>query len=89
MKILAIYDNTGYIFATINNYEIPQGGIQYLEIEIPEGKIIKNIDVSVTPNVPVYEDIPKSIIEQANVDIIALKAQVADTEYALMMGGLI
>lgn len=31
--------------------------------EIPEGKQLVRIDVSVTPNEPVYEDIPKTEIQ--------------------------
>jgi hypothetical protein len=60
MKTLIIYDNTGYIYLQLKSTEnrIPQGGIQFLETEIPEGKTLKSIDTSVTPNTPIYEDIP-------------------------------
>jgi hypothetical protein len=61
---LAIYDNNGTVFLQMTGgYSVPQGGINYLEIEIPEGKILKCIDVSVTPNIPVFEDAPKSEVE--------------------------
>ncbi|SFC63785.1 hypothetical protein [Clostridium uliginosum] len=64
MKTLIIYDNTGNIFLQMGvSYRVPEGGIQYLETEIPEGKLIKNIDISVTPHKPVLEDIPKSQIK--------------------------
>lgn len=64
MKTLIIYDNKGQIFSKMaGSYLLPQGGIQYLEVEIPDGKRIKSgigIDVSVTPNVAILEDIPKT-----------------------------
>jgi len=64
MKTIIIYDNSGKIYITQSgNYEIPQGGIQYIETEVPNGKCVKSVEVSVTPNVPVLEDIPKSEIE--------------------------
>lgn len=60
MKTLVIYDNTGYIYLQLSSTEnrIPQGGINYLETEIPEGKTLKSIDTSVSPHIPIYEDIP-------------------------------
>ncbi|MFL0167637.1 hypothetical protein [Candidatus Clostridium helianthi] len=66
MKTLVIYDNTGYIFfqLTSDKNRIPEGGIQYLEDEVPTGKRIVGIDVSVTPNTPIYEDIPKTDMEK-------------------------
>lgn len=43
MKTLVIYDNVGYIYLqlTSDDNRIPQGGINYLEVEVPGGKIIK------------------------------------------------
>jgi hypothetical protein len=60
MKLI-IYDTAGKIFAIFgDSYAIPAGGLQYLEVEIPEGKMITGVDVSVTPNVPIFTDYPKS-----------------------------
>jgi hypothetical protein len=86
MKTLVIYDTTGYIFfqLTSDKNRIPEGGIQYLEDEVPTGKRIVGIDVSVTPNTPIYEDIPKTEIEllkeqidsltQANAELTSIVA---------------
>ncbi|EKQ56257.1 MULTISPECIES: hypothetical protein [unclassified Clostridium] len=64
MKTLVLYDETGYIYLTqTGSYRIPQGGIDYLEVEIPDGKIAKSVDVSVTPHTPIYGDMPKSDVE--------------------------
>lgn len=74
MKTLIFYDNTGYIYMQITgSYRVPEGGIQFLETEIPEGKILKGIDISVTPHQPIFEDIPLS-------DIDSLKQQIADLQ---------
>ena len=75
MATLVIYDNTGQIFSSpiTGSYILPQGGLNCLEIEIPEGKILKSIDTSVTPNAPVYEDVPVSEID-------SLKQQVEDLQ---------
>ena len=79
MRTLIIYDNTGKIYNLITSetYTIPQGGIQYLEVEIPKGKIAIGIDVTVTPNIPIYVDIPLSETE-------LLKQKVAEQELALI-----
>lgn len=64
MKTLILYDNNGKIYLEVSGtYSVPQGGIQFIETEIPIGKILKGIDVSVTPNAPIFEDIPKTEIE--------------------------
>lgn len=61
---LVIYDNQGQIFSQVTgNYLVPQGGVQYLEVDVPEGKRIVSVDVSATPNVPIFEDIPLSKVE--------------------------
>lgn len=61
MKTLVFYDNNGKIFCmTTGTYEIPDGGIQYLETEIPEGKMLVSVDVSNPDNhTPVFKDIPE------------------------------
>ncbi|MBC3889518.1 hypothetical protein GH810_14485 [Acetobacterium paludosum] len=66
MNTLIIYDNAGYIISTMaGSIREPQGGVQFLWVEIPEGKQLKvtdgiGVDVSVTPNIPILENIPKS-----------------------------
>lgn len=62
MKTLVIYDSTGHIYLQMaGNYTIPAGGIQYLEEEVPEGKLAVKVDTTVTPNVPIYEDRPETL----------------------------
>jgi hypothetical protein len=65
MKTLIIYDNTGKIFTNITGFYIVPEGIQYLEIEVPEGKRVERVDTTDIENpVPVYVDIPKEEIVQ-------------------------
>ena len=77
-KTLLIYDNTGIVYFKLDGgYIIPNGGIQYLEIEIPTGKMVTGVDVRVTPNLPIYEYLPLSETD-------LLKQQVAELETALV-----
>ena len=65
MNTLVIYDNQGKIFKWVTRgYEIPQGGVQYLEVVIPDGKRLVSVDTSVTPNVAVFEVIPPTESER-------------------------
>ena len=59
----------------------PWQGIPFLWVEIPTGKRLKvtdgiGVDVSVTPNVAILEDIPKTEIEllQEQVDAVSTVA---------------
>ena len=88
MKTLIIYDNTGYIFMTMRgDYIKPQGGINYLEIEIPTGKLVTGVNMSVTPNVPIYEDIPLTETELLKKRIE--EQETAILELATMLGGAV
>jgi hypothetical protein len=74
MKTLIIYDTAGNLIKVVTGtYNVPVG-IPYLEVEVPTGKQLKGVDTSVTPNVPIYEDIPKTDIEilQETVDALVL-----------------
>lgn len=74
---LVIYDNEGNIFSKVTgDYLIPQGGIQFLEIEIPDNKILTGIDVTVTPHQAILDDLPISEVE-------TLKQQVNDLNIAM------
>lgn len=83
MKTLIIYDDNGQVFSQLTNgYLIPQGGVQYLEVEIPQGKRIKiidgiGVDVTSTPHQAVFEDIPPTETE-------LLKQRLEEQEVALI-----
>jgi len=82
METIIIYDDLGKVFSVISgDVLIPQGGVQYLAVDIPEGKQIKftdgiGVDVSVTPHQVILEDRPPTIedkLAEKEVQIIDLK----------------
>ncbi|MDF2884975.1 MAG: hypothetical protein K0R54_5546 [Clostridiaceae bacterium] len=87
MKTLIIYDNTGTIFSSpiSGSYQEPQGQLNYLEAEIPEGKILKGVDVNKTPNVPILEDIPKTDLEKTQNQLLETQAQLADLQEKILL----
>lgn len=60
MKTIIIYDEEGYIITQNEGNVRKPAGVPYLEVEIPADKILTGIDVTVTPNVAIFEDYPKS-----------------------------
>lgn len=83
MKTLIIYDGQGYVLLTLSGQPAPREpiGVPFLWTEIPEGKTIKGVDVSITPHQVILEDIPLTEID-------VLKQTVADlTE--IVLGGAI
>ncbi len=81
-----IYDKRGQIISQIQGSDLyTPVGIPYLDIEIPEGKYVKSIDVSVTPNVVVFEDLPKTEIQKLKDENTKIKLALA--ELAEMVAG--
>lgn len=65
MNTLIIYDSTVYVISQASGFVREPIGIPFIWAEIPGGKRIKitdgiGVDVSVTPNVAISEDIPKN-----------------------------
>ncbi|AQR95578.1 hypothetical protein [Clostridium saccharoperbutylacetonicum] len=86
MKTLIIYDDTGYIYLQMSGmYQVPQGGIQYLETEVSEGKILKSIDISKTPHIPILEDMPKTDLEKTQNQLLETQAQLADLQEQILL----
>lgn len=78
MKTLIIYDRRGVIYyRATGDYEIPEG-LNYLEIEIPEGKILQSVN-PVTKE-PVYTDMPASDIDVLTEKINYLTERLAAVE---------
>lgn len=69
---LIIYDKDGKVWLQMSGSYVVPNGIPYLEVEIPTGQLIKSVDVSVIPNVPIYEAFPISPMEtlQDRIDYI-------------------
>jgi len=65
MNALVIYDNTGFIiFQATGTVREPQGGVQFMMVEVPDGKILSSIDTSVTPHEAVFADKPQTTEEK-------------------------
>src|SRR5690606_5152878 len=80
MSTLIIYDNEGYILSVRSGEPAPREpvGVPFLWTEVPEGKRVVGVDVSVTPHQPIFEDIPPSeteILSQALSETTMLIAQ--------------
>lgn len=66
MKTLVVYDNEGIIvYQRSGTYRIPVG-LPYLELEVPEGKLVSSIDISETPHQVVFEDLPPNEMQLLN-----------------------
>ena len=76
MQTLVIYDNTGFIISQLQGSNLREPvGVPFLILDTaPAGKYLTRIDVSKTPHVPVYEDMPNpnAPLEQ---QVLQLKAQ--------------
>ena len=86
MKTLVIYDDSGYVLITQSgSYRIPEGGVQYLEVEIPTDKRLISIDTTKSPHVPIYEE-----IEPSEIEILKKRQEEQEAaliELAAMLGG--
>lgn len=91
MNTLIIYDESGFIISVRSGEPLPREpiGVPFLSVDIPAGKQLKitdsiGVDVSVTPNLAILEDIPKTEIE-------VLETKLQATQEAvdfLLMGGI-
>lgn len=62
---LIIYDNNGKIYNYFTaGYELPAGGIQYLETEIPVGRYPIRVDTTVTPHQVVLSEEPRDLVQE-------------------------
>ena len=81
-----IYDTTGQIISQMQGSDLyTPAGIPYIDVEIPIGKHVTSIDVSVTPNVAVLEDLPKTEIQKLKDENTKIKLALA--ELAEMVAG--
>jgi hypothetical protein len=78
MRNLIIYDGTGYIIFQGSGDVREPIGIPFMWAEAPEGKRITGVDVTVTPNVAIFEDIPKSETQLLKEQIDSLTIAMAE-----------
>lgn len=78
MKTLVIYDETGKIYyQTAGDVQEP-AGLPFLWAEIPDGKLLKSINTEVTPHEPVFEDLPRSELDDVKEQLIAVQIALAE-----------
>ncbi|NFA43407.1 hypothetical protein EXM65_12695 [Clostridium botulinum] len=86
LKSLLVYDNSGYIIVHMGgNYRVPQGGVQYIEVEHNENQ--RPLKVDVETNKVIFEDLPKTDIEIAKDRIQALEESNAELITLISMSG--
>jgi hypothetical protein len=74
MQTLVIYDTSGFILSQMQGSSLREPvGVPYLWVTIPDGKRLVSIDTTVTPNEPVYEDIPKTEIDIMQSNIFSIE----------------
>ena len=78
MDTLVIYDNTGKIYYQVTGAVVDPIGLQFLWVIIPERKILKTINTAVTPHEPVFEDLPKSELDNVKEQLAAVQIALAE-----------
>lgn len=86
MKLLIIYDTTGFIvFQGAGSVREPVG-IPFLWVEIPEGKRLISIDVSGETHKPVFENLPKTEVQLLSEKVV--DSEQAILELSILLGGM-
>lgn len=89
MKTLIIYDDTGYIYMQmIGSYRIPQGGLNYIEIDEELYKYKKIKSVNIETKELILEDIKPSeieILEQNLNETQSLLAEYVENKYNALL----
>ena len=90
MNTLIIYDSTGYVIAQMSGAVREPVGIPFIWSEVPDGKRVVSeigVDVSVTPNVAILEDIPPTEFEELRLEQAQSNTEMIDLIMA-MTGGM-
>ena len=72
MEMIVIYDDNGTIYYCAGGSVEEPVGLQFMKVTVPEGKILKSIDVSGDVHEPVFEDLPMSEVESLKSEIESL-----------------
>jgi hypothetical protein len=82
MKTLIIYDNTGKIYYMASGDYTKPNGLQYIEVEIPEGYFVSGIDVE--NQTAIFEKYPKSQEQLTAESITDLQLALAEVTELLL-----
>ena len=83
MKTLVVYDNRGIIYYSASGDALEPQGLQFLWVEVPEGKFVSCVDVSGEEHVAVLADLPKTETQLLAEKIAELEQRNAELEDAL------
>ncbi|NFE84105.1 hypothetical protein FDB55_03495 [Clostridium botulinum] len=87
MKTIIIYDNKGFILMQQSGgYRKPEGGIQFIEVEVPLGKYAVSVDTKT--NTAIYKDMPKGETDILKEEIEMLKSDLAELTFEIAIGGM-
>lgn len=76
---LVIYDNAGFIISQMQGNSLREPiGIPFLWIDVPQGKYVVSIDISVTPHTPVFADVPETETQLLQKQVDALNIAMAE-----------
>ncbi|WP_252216113.1 hypothetical protein [Clostridium sp. VAP41] len=82
MKTLILYDSIGReIFNKSGFYYEPVGEIKTLQTDIPEGKILKGVDIKTGQ--PILEDMPKTEMELLQEELAQNTKEMAKKDLAI------
>lgn len=84
---LIIYDHDGYIIAQMSGSVREPVGIPFMWVKVPEGKRLVSIDVSGETHIPVFEDLPKTEVQQLKEENLEIKLALAELA-ELIVGGV-
>ena len=62
--MLAIYDDNGTIITENTEKAAIVGSLYFMEVTVPDNKVLDHIDTSSADHVAVFVDVPKSNLEQ-------------------------
>lgn len=84
MKVLVIYDNNGGIISQmLGNIKEPVIDTK-LWVEIPEEKVLKKIDISSKPHLPIFEEAPKHGVRKLEIKMKEQEKTIANLAFILM-----
>ena len=89
MQTLIIYDIEGYLISVRNGEPAPREpiGVPFMWVEIPEGKRITGVDVSVTPHQPIFEDLPPTEVDLLRIEMAQSNVELFEMMLMLTSGG--
>ena len=78
MQTIAVYDTTGRIIYQGSGDMYEPVGIPLIRVTVPAGKVLKSIDTTGEEPAPVYEDLPKTELDNVKEQLAAVQIALAE-----------